>query len=150
LDGRVTIVYGPHLVAQYTAEGQALAVAKKPRGPRCGNDAPWKAWKSQKADSHSFHRAWNGESADVVWRQIQAEEGKMVAPTSFTPEPLPSIDEGLPPAPPPAPVLSVPIAVNALKFGSRPPSPCPARRRGPPPTAVQFSLFRAGAEDRTS
>ena len=50
LDGRVTIVYGPHLVAQYTAEGQALAVAKKPRGPRCGNDAPWKAWKSQKAD----------------------------------------------------------------------------------------------------
>ena len=50
LDGRVTIVYGPHLVAQYTAEGQALAVAKKPRAPRCGNGAPWKAWKSQKAD----------------------------------------------------------------------------------------------------
>jgi len=91
-----------------------------------------------------------GESASEVWRQIQAEQGKMVAPTSFTPEPLPSIDEGLPPAPPPAPVLSVPIAVNALKFGSRPPSPRPARRRGPPPTAVQFSLFRGGAEDRTS
>ena len=50
LDGRVTIVYGPHLVANYTAEGQSLAVAKKRRAPRCGNDAPWKAWKSQKAD----------------------------------------------------------------------------------------------------
>jgi len=50
LDGRVTIVYGPHVIARYTAEGQSLAVAKKPRAPRCGNDAPWKAWKSQKAD----------------------------------------------------------------------------------------------------
>jgi hypothetical protein len=48
LDGRLSIVYGPHLVAQYTAEGQAAG--KKPRAPRCGNDAPWKAWKSQKAD----------------------------------------------------------------------------------------------------
>jgi len=50
LDGRVTIVYGPHLVAGYTAEGQALAVANKRRPPRFGNDPPWKAWKSQKAD----------------------------------------------------------------------------------------------------
>jgi len=50
LDGRVTIVYGPHQVGGYTAEGQSLAVAKKRRAPRCGNDAPWKAWKSQKAD----------------------------------------------------------------------------------------------------
>ena len=48
LDGRVTIVHGPHVVARYTAEGQAAA--KKRRAPRCGNDAPWKACKSQKAD----------------------------------------------------------------------------------------------------
>jgi hypothetical protein len=48
LDGRVTIVYGPHRVGEYTAEGQSLAVAKKRRVPRCGNDAPWKAWKSKK------------------------------------------------------------------------------------------------------
>jgi hypothetical protein len=48
LDGRVTIVYGPHRVAACTAEGQSLAVAKKPRPPRCGNDAQWKAWKSKK------------------------------------------------------------------------------------------------------
>jgi len=25
---------------------------------RRGNDAPWKAWKTQKRVSHSFHRAW--------------------------------------------------------------------------------------------
>ena len=50
LDGRVTILSGPHAVARYTAEGQSLAVAKKRRAPRGGNDAPWKAWKSQKAD----------------------------------------------------------------------------------------------------
>jgi transposase len=50
LDGRVTIVYGPHVIARYTAEGQSLVVAKKRRAPRCGNDAPWKEWKSQKAD----------------------------------------------------------------------------------------------------
>ena len=50
LDERVTMVYGPHVVARYTAQGQPLTVAKKQRAPRCGNDAPWKAWKSQKAD----------------------------------------------------------------------------------------------------
>jgi len=48
LDGRVTIVHGPHVVARYTVEGPAAA--KKRRAPHCGNDAPWKAWKSQKAD----------------------------------------------------------------------------------------------------
>jgi len=57
LDGRLTIVYGPHVVAQYTAEGQALVVAKKRRAPRCGNDAPWKAWKSQKADFPTLSNA---------------------------------------------------------------------------------------------
>ena len=57
LDGRVTIVYGPHAVAQFTAQGQALAVAKKPCAPRCGNDAPWKEWKSQKADFSTLSTA---------------------------------------------------------------------------------------------
>ena len=37
LDGRVSVVYGPHVVADYTAEGQALAVAKKRRA--LGNPA---------------------------------------------------------------------------------------------------------------
>lgn len=54
LDGRVTIVHGPHQVGEYTAEGQSLAVGKKRRAPRCGNDAPWKEWKSHKADFPPF------------------------------------------------------------------------------------------------
>jgi len=35
LDGRVTIVYGPHVVGRYTAEGQWLGAAKNPRAPGC-------------------------------------------------------------------------------------------------------------------
>jgi hypothetical protein len=31
LDGRVTIIYGPHVVAPYTAQGQPLTVAKTTR-----------------------------------------------------------------------------------------------------------------------
>lgn len=44
LDGRVSIVYGPHLVGRYTAQGEALRLAQKARAPRCGNAAPRKAW----------------------------------------------------------------------------------------------------------
>jgi transposase len=54
LDGRVTIVYGPHVVGRYTAEGQRLKPSKKRAGPRCGNDAPWKAWKTQTASFPLF------------------------------------------------------------------------------------------------
>lgn len=50
LDGRVSIVYGPHVVGRYTAPGQALTVAPKPRARRRGNDAPWKPWKTQKPE----------------------------------------------------------------------------------------------------
>ena len=57
LDGQVSIVYGPHRVGLYTAEGQPLKPAKKRRAPRCGNDAPWKAWKTQTA---SFPRLIKG------------------------------------------------------------------------------------------
>jgi transposase len=54
LDGRVSIVYGPHLVGHYTAEGEPLQLAKTRRAPRCGNDAPWKAWKTQTASFPLF------------------------------------------------------------------------------------------------
>ncbi len=54
LDGRVTIVYGPHVVGRFTAEGPPLTAAKTPRAPRCGNDAPWKAWKTQKTSFPPF------------------------------------------------------------------------------------------------
>jgi hypothetical protein len=40
LDGRVTIVYGPHVVGRYSASGEVLAPSEKARAPRCGNDAP--------------------------------------------------------------------------------------------------------------
>jgi transposase len=54
LDGQVSIVYGPHRVGLYTAEGQPLKPAKTRRAPRCGNDAPWKAWKTQTASFPPF------------------------------------------------------------------------------------------------
>ena len=77
-----------------------------------------------------------GERADAVWRQIQAEQNKMISSTPVTPEPLPSIEDVLPAAPPATPVVSVPVAINALTFGSRPPSHRVVRRRETPPTDV--------------
>ena len=55
LDGRVTIVYGPHIVGRFSASGEPLQSSEKARAPRCGNDAPRKAWKTQKAKA-SFPR----------------------------------------------------------------------------------------------
>ena len=81
-----------------------------------------------------------GEPADAVWRQIQAEHGRMISPTPVTPEPLPSMEDVRPTAPTAIPVLSVPVAINALKFGSRPPSGHHLRRKEPP-REDQLSLF---------
>ena len=61
-----------------------------------------------------------GEPAAVVWRQIQAEQGKMLPAHDPTAEPKPVTEEVLPTALPVAPTVSVPVVVNALKFGSRP------------------------------
>jgi hypothetical protein len=55
LDGRVTIVYGPHVVGRFSVQGEPLKDSKKARAPRCGNDAPRKAWKTPKAKA-SFPR----------------------------------------------------------------------------------------------
>jgi len=54
LDGVVSILYGPHVVGRYTAQGQPLDSSKKARGQRCGNDAPRKAWKTQKTSFPLF------------------------------------------------------------------------------------------------
>jgi hypothetical protein len=78
-----------------------------------------------------------GESADAVWRQIQAEH---VATSIIKPEPTPVIDDVPLTTPVVTPVLTV-TAVDALKFGSRPPSTRPLRRREESPPDVQFSLF---------
>ena len=48
LDGRVTLIYGPHVVGRFSATGEPLEPLKKVRAPRCGNDAPRKAWKTPK------------------------------------------------------------------------------------------------------
>jgi len=55
LDGRVTIVYGPHVVGRFSATGEPVDLSKKARAPRCGNDAPRAAWKTPKAKA-SFPR----------------------------------------------------------------------------------------------
>jgi transposase len=54
LDGRVSIAYGPHVVGCYTAQGEPLPLAEKARAPRCGNDAPWKAWKTPRTSFPPF------------------------------------------------------------------------------------------------
>jgi hypothetical protein len=79
-----------------------------------------------------------GESADVIWRQIQAEHGKN-APF-VTPEPeVASVSEDGPLTIPSA--ASMLVAENAPKFGSRPPTARPLRRRDDPPLDAQFALF---------
>jgi hypothetical protein len=80
-----------------------------------------------------------GESADVVWRQIQAEHGKVVVSASAGPEAIPIEDERLTTALVTR-VLPSQVLVNALKFGARPPVSRPVRRRESPADA-QFSLF---------
>jgi hypothetical protein len=54
LDGRVTIAHGPHVVGRYTAAGETLVNSEKARAPRCGNDAPRKAWKTPKTSFPLF------------------------------------------------------------------------------------------------
>jgi superfamily II DNA or RNA helicase len=81
-----------------------------------------------------------GESAAMVWRQIQAEHNHVVAPTIPVPEPPPVI---VPPGstPPITPVLTVPAEPNALKFGSRPSLESPVRRKEMLPEDAQLPLF---------
>ena len=83
-----------------------------------------------------------GDSAAAVWRQIQAENSKILIPATFAPEPAP-VGEDVPLTTSlVAPALTVEAAVKALKFGSRPPSVPPLlRRREAPPVDEQFPLF---------
>jgi hypothetical protein len=77
-----------------------------------------------------------GESANEVWRQIQAEQ------TRPLPVPTASIEEAATVGEPPlvAP-FSIPVNVDAPKFGARPLSERPIRRKEPSLTDLQFSLF---------
>jgi hypothetical protein len=82
-----------------------------------------------------------GESATLVWRQIQAENSNILIPTTITPEPALVVEDAPPTTSLVTPALTVEAAVKALKFGSRPPSVRPIRRREESPADVQFSLF---------
>ena len=82
-----------------------------------------------------------GESATLVWRQIKAENSNILIPTTITPEPASVVEDAPPTTSLVTPALTVEAAVKALKFGSRPPSVRPIRRREESPADVQFSLF---------
>src|SRR5205814_8793765 len=72
-----------------------------------------------------------GESANVVWRQIQAEDCSALSSATILPEPAPVAEEDMPPLPTSLvrPFVTVKAAVKALKFGTRPPSVRPFTRR---------------------
>jgi hypothetical protein len=83
-----------------------------------------------------------GESAAQVWRQIQAENSSILNAATTAPEPAQLVED--------APLtgslvrfpLTVEAAVQALKFGTPPPSMrTPTRRREVPPLDLQFPLF---------
>ena len=83
-----------------------------------------------------------GDSAAAVWRQIQAENSKILIPATITPEPAPVGEDVPPTASLVTPATTVDAAVKALKFGSRPPSvPLLLRRREVRPVDEQFPLF---------
>jgi hypothetical protein len=82
-----------------------------------------------------------GESAAATWRQIQAETSNALIPATITPECEPVVEDAPLPASLIAPALNVEAVVNALKFGSRPPSVRPPLQRRETAVAVQFSLF---------
>jgi superfamily II DNA or RNA helicase len=81
-----------------------------------------------------------GESADVLWRQLQIEPSRLLPPTPVVPE-EPGFDSvpSVPPALPP--VITVPSLATALKFGERPPASPNRRHEGPSAEHEQFSLF---------
>jgi hypothetical protein len=80
-----------------------------------------------------------GESAAAVWRQIQAENSSILISAAITPDPDPAAAD---PPPIARPAVTVEAAVNALKFGSRPPSVHQStRRRDEAPMDLQFPLF---------
>ena len=82
-----------------------------------------------------------GESAAAVWRQIQAENSDVLNSTIMPPEPMPVVQDAAPTTSLVTAALTI-EAVEALKFGTRPPSVRPVtRRREAPPADLQFPLF---------
>jgi len=86
-----------------------------------------------------------GESADAVWRQIQAEQAKMLPAATATVDTIPSVEDARPTTPPATMLPStIPVAANALKFGSQPiaSGSIPRKRRANLTSGqVQLALF---------
>ena len=77
-----------------------------------------------------------GESANEIWRQIQAEQSWPI------PEPTPSIDEAMTfEEPSLAAPFNISVSVDAPKFGSRAPLISSIRRKETQLVDVQLSLF---------
>jgi hypothetical protein len=82
-----------------------------------------------------------GESADIVWRQIQAEHKNIGAAAAMDSEPVASSEElpiatlAIPPA------LNEQAIVSILKFGVRPPAQPTHRPETHSPAHEQFTLF---------
>ena len=83
-----------------------------------------------------------GESADVLWRQLQIEQSR-VLPAPPAVADASELDSVPSPPPPlaPQPALAGPRLADALRFGVRPPARGSRHREAPSPAPEQFSLF---------
>ncbi|MHB8654408.1 MAG: ISNCY family transposase [Terriglobia bacterium] len=75
LDGQVTIYYGPQVVGRYTAEGKTLALIPTQHKKRCGNDAPWKAWKTPKAEFPTLSPALGNPARNAGFPHSHSADG---------------------------------------------------------------------------
>ena len=82
-----------------------------------------------------------GQSAAMVWRQIQAEHNNAVAPTITRIETTPVIEVEPRTTSPILPAQTVPVGPDALKFGSRPSPASPVRRKDVLLPDAQLPLF---------
>ena len=84
-----------------------------------------------------------GEQADVVWRQIQAEQNRIVPAMTHDPEPVESPAGTTPETCVPIPQNPTPSLASLLTFGSQPsePRPLPRKKRSNPISEQQLALF---------
>ena len=84
-----------------------------------------------------------GEQADVVWRQIQAEQNRIVPAMTHDPEPVESPAGTTPETCVPIPQNPTPSLASLLTFGSQPSEPrsLPRKKRSNPISEQQLALF---------
>jgi len=85
-----------------------------------------------------------GESAAVIWREIQAEQSRMLPAAAHDPRPVEEPPSEPAQSTPPVPTLPVPSLASLLTFGSRPSANRPGLRKKRPnlvPEREQLELF---------